>query len=338
MTPSRRVTLASYIARRKFLATLLGGAAAALPLVARAQQAAMPVIGFIDAASAADRTNSIAAFREGLAEAGYVEGQNVAIEYRWAEGRYDRLPELATDLVRRRVSVIATPGTTAAALAAKAATETIPIVFGAGGDPVQLGLVASLNRPGGNATGVNFFTIELMAKRMQLLRELVPAAKRVAVLVNPTDRSNETTLRDVEAAAIGQEVVALEVATGREIDSAFESLEREKVDVLFVSGGAFFTARRTHLAILAARYALPATYSQRLFVEVGGLMSYGTDILDAFRQVGVYTARVLKGTKPADLPVSQPTKFELVINLNTARALRLEVPPALLARADEVIE
>ena len=198
--------------------------------------------------------------------------------------------------------------------------------------------MASLNRPGGNATGVNFFTIELMAKRMQLLRELVPAAKRVAVLVNPTDRSNETTLRDVEAAAIGQEVVALEVASGREIDSAFESLEREKVDALFVSGGAFFTARRTQLAILAARYALAATYTQRLFVEVGGLMSYGTDIHDAFRQVGVYTARVLKGAKPADLPVSQPTKFELVINLNTARAVRLEVPPALLARADEVIE
>jgi len=329
--------MASHIGRRKFLATL-GGAAAAWPLAARAQQSAMPVIGFIDAASAADRTNSIAAFWEGLAKAGYIEGQNVAIEYRWAEGRYDRLPELATDLVRRRVSVIATPGTTAAALAAKAATETIPIVFGVGGDPVQLGLVASLNRPGGNATGVNFFTIELMAKRMQLLRELVPAAKRVAVLVNPTDRSNETTLRDVEAAAIGQEVVALEAASGREIDSAFESLEREKFDALFVSGGAFFTARRTQLAILAARYALPATYTQRLFVEVGGLMSYGTDILDAFRQVGVYTARVLKGAKPADLPVSQPTKFELVINLNTARALRLEVPPALLARADEVIE
>jgi len=264
--------------RRKFI-TLLGGAAA-WPVAVRAQQAAMPVIGFIDAASAADRTNSIAAFREGLAKAGYVEGQNVAIEYRWAEGRYDRLPELATDLVRRRVSVIATPGTTAAALAAKAATETIPIVFGVGGDPVQLGLVASLNRPGGNATGVNFFTIELMAKRMQLLRELVPAAKRVAVLVNPTDRSNETTLRDVEAAAIGQKVVALEAASGREIDSAFESLEREKVDALFVSGGA-------------------------LFVEVGGLMSYGTDIHDAFRQVGVYTARVLEG-RQAGRPAGEP--------------------------------
>src|SRR6516165_8041589 len=240
----------------------------------------MPVIGFIDAASAADRTNSIAAFWEGLAKAGYIEGQNVAIEYRWAEGRYDRLPELATDLVCRLLRENKTPATTNAALAAKAATATIPIVFGVGGDPVQLGLVASLNRPGGNATGVNFFTIELMAKRMQLLRELVPAAKRVAVLVNPTDRSNETTLRDVEAAAIGQKVVALEAASGREIDSAFESLEREKVDALFVSGGA-------------------------LFVEVGGLMSYGTDIHDAFRQVGVYTARVLEG-RQAGRPAGEP--------------------------------
>ena len=289
--------------RREFIAML--GSAAAWPLTAHAQQPTMPVIGLIDAASAADRSDVMVAFREALAEAGYVEGQNVAIEYRWAEGRYDRLPELATDLVRRRVSVIATPATTNAALAAKAATATIPIVFGVGGDPVQLGLVASLNRPGGNATGVNFFTIELMAKRMQLLRELVPAAKRVAVLVNPTDRSNETTLRDVEAAAIGQQVVALEATTGRGIDAAFEGLEHEKVDALFVSGGAFFTARRTQLAILAARYALPATYTQRLFVEVGGLMSYGTDIHDAFRQVGVYTARVLEG-RQAGRPAGEP--------------------------------
>jgi putative ABC transport system substrate-binding protein len=326
------------VRRREFL-RLLGGAAVACPLAARAQQPAMPVIGLIDAASAADRSDVMIAFREALAEAGYIEGQNVAIEYRWAEGRFDRLPELATDLVRRRVSVIVTPATTAAALAAKAATATIPIVFGVGGDPVQLGLVASLNRPGGNATGLNFFTIELMAKRMQLLRELVPAAKRVAVLINPTDRSFEMTLRDVEAAAIGQQVVPIEAATGREIDAAFESLEREKVaDALFVSGGAFFAARRAQLAILAARYALPATYSQRLFVEVGGLMSYGTSFADNWRQVGLYTGRVLKGAKPADLPVSQSTKFELVINLNTARALRLEVPPTLLARADEVIE
>ena len=322
--------------RREFIA-LLGGAAT-WPLAARAQQPAMPVIGLIDAASAADRTDVMAAFREGLDEAGYIEGQNLAIEYRWAEGQFDRLPELATDLVRRQVSVIVTPATTGAALAAKAATATIPIVFGVGGDPVQLGLVASLNRPGGNATGLNFFTIELTAKRMQLLRELVPAAKRIAVLVNPTDRSFETTLRDVEAAAIGQQVVALEAATGREIDAAFEALEREKADALFVSGGAFFAARRAQLAILAARYALPAIYSQRLFVEVGGLMSYGTRFADNWRQVGVYTARVLKGAKPADLPVSQLTKFELVINLNTAMALRFQVSPTLLASADEVIE
>jgi len=230
--------------KRRVFITLLGGAAAAWPLAGRAQQPAIPVIGFLDAASAAERTDYTAAFRQGLAEAGYVDGQNMAIEYRWAEGRYDRLPELAADLVRHRVSVIATPGTTAAAIAAKAATATIPIVFGVGGDPVQLGLVASLNRPGSNATGVNFFSTDLVAKRMELLRELAPGAKRVALLINPTDRSNESTLRDVETAAIGQQVLAFEAATGREIDAAFASLVREKVDALFVAGGAFFAARR----------------------------------------------------------------------------------------------
>jgi putative tryptophan/tyrosine transport system substrate-binding protein len=323
--------------RRRFI-TLLGGAAA-WPLAARAQQGAMPVIGFLDAASAAERTDYMAAFRQGLAQAGYVDGQNVAFEYRWAEGRYDRLPELAADLVRRPLSVIVTPGTTAAAQAAKAATATIPIVFGVGGDPVQLGLVASLNRPGGNATGVNFFNIELVAKRMQLLRELVPAAKRLAVLINPADRSNESALRDVETAAIAQQVLAFEAATSREIDAAFESLAREKVDALFVAGSAFFAARRVQLTILAASYAVPATYSQRNFVEAGGLMSYETPLADTFRQVGLYAAHVLKGAKPTDLPVVQaPTKFELLINLKTAKALGLEVPPTLLARTDEVIE
>jgi putative tryptophan/tyrosine transport system substrate-binding protein len=296
------------------------------------------VIGFLDASSAAERADFTAAFQRGLADAGYVEGQNVAIEYRWAEGRYDRLPELATDLVRRRVSVIAAPST-AAALAAKSATATIPIVFGVGGDPVKLGLVASLNRPGGNATGFNFFTNELATKRMQLLRELVPAAKRVALLTNPTDPANESLLRDGETAATGQQILVFEAATSREIDAAaFDGLVHEKVDALFVGGGAFLIARRVQFAVLAARYAVPAAYSQRAFVEAGGLMSYGTNLADTFRQVGAYAGRILKGAKPADLPVMQAIKFELVINLNTARALRFEVPPTFLARADEVIE
>jgi putative ABC transport system substrate-binding protein len=324
--------------RRRDFITLVGGAAVAWPLPARAQQPAMPVIGFLDAGSAAERADFTAAFRQGLADAGYVEGQqNVAIEYRWAEDRYDRLPELANDLVRRRVSVIAAPST-AAALAAKAATATIPIVFGVGSDPVKLGLVASLNRPGGNATGFNFFTNELAAKRMQLLRELVPAAKRVALLTNPTDPANELLLRDVETAATGQQILVFEAATRREIDAAFDGLVQEKVDALFVGGGAFLITRRVQLAVLTARYAVPAAYSQRAFVEAGGLMSYGTNLADTFRQVGAYAARILKGAKSMDLPVMQATKFELVINLNTARALRFEVPPTLLARADEVIE
>ena len=241
--------------------------------------------------------------------------------------------------MRRGVSVIAIPGSGTGALAAKAATTTIPIVFGATGDPVKEGLVASLNRPGGNATGVNFFTAELVAKRMQLLREVVPAANRIALFVNPTDAENyQSTLREVGAAVGGQQVLVREVATGREIDEAFASIAREKADALFVAPGSFFNTRRVQLAVLAARHALPAIYSVRAYPEAGGLMSYGTDILDAFRQVGAYTARILKGAKPADLPVLQSTKFELVINLNTARALGLEISPTLLARADEVIE
>jgi len=322
--------------RREFIAAL--GSAAAWPLAAEAQQPAMPVIGFLDAGSAAARTQQVAAFRKGLAEAGYQEGQNVSLGFRWAEGQYGRFGELAADLVRRRVSVIVTPGSGTAARAAKAATSTIPIVFGAGGDPVQEGLVASLNRPGGNVTGVNFFTVEVVAKRMQLLRELVPAAKQITVLVNPTDPEGYQTLRDLQAATGGEQLLVREVATGREIDAAFANMSREKTDALFVGPGTFFNTRRVQLAVLTARHAFPAAYHTRAYPEAGGLMSYGADVLDAFRQVGVYTARILKGTKPADLPVLQSTKFELVINLSTARALGLEVPPTLLARADEVIE
>jgi ABC-type uncharacterized transport system substrate-binding protein len=325
------------VKRRDFI-TLLGGAAAAWPFAARAQQPAMPVIGFLDAASPGERAWVVAAFRQGLTEGGFIEGRNVAIEFRWADGQYDRLPELAADLVHRNVSVITTPGTSAAGLAAKSATATIPIVFGAPGDPVRLGLVKSLNRPGGNATGINFFTSEVVAKRMQLLRELVPAASRIAVLINPSDPANESTQSDVEPAASGLGILALQAVTIGELDDAFARLVREKADALFVAPGVFFSARRVQLAILAARHNVPAVYSSRAAVEAGGLMSYGADLADAFRQVGVYTARILKGAKPADLPVLQSIKFELVINLSTARALGITIPPSLLARADEVIE
>jgi putative ABC transport system substrate-binding protein len=323
--------------RREFI-TLLGAAAVAWPLAARAQQAAMPVIGFLDAGFAVQRTAQVAAFSKGLAEGGFHIGQNVALEFHWAEGQYGRFPELAADFVRRKVSVIAIPGSGTAALAAKAATSTIPIVFGTGSDPVNQGLVGSLNRPGGNATGVNFFTVELVAKRMQLLLELVPAAKRVGFLVNPTDPEGSGTVHDVEAAAEGRQILVRKVASGRDIDAAFADMTRDKVDAVFVAPGSFFNSRRVQLAILAARHALPAIYPVRAYPEIGGLISYGTDVLDAFRQVGVYTSRILKGVKPADLPVLQSTKFELVINLNTARALGIEVSPTLLARADEVIE
>src|SRR6516164_6784079 len=326
-----------HLKRREFIA-LLGGAAA-WPLTARAQQAAVPVVGFLDAGSAAERTQQVAAFRKGLAEGGYQAGQNVALEFAWAEGQYNRFAELAAQLVRREVAVIVVPGSGVGALAAKAATTTIPIVFGATGDPVKEGLVASLSRPGGNATGVNFFVSELVAKRMQLLRELVPGMKRVAVLVNPTDAENyQSTLREVEAAAGELQILVHEVATVQQIDTAFANITSEKPDALFTAPGSFFNTRRVQLAVLAARHALPAICATRAYPEAGALMSYGTDVLDAFRQVGVYTARILKGVKPAELPVLQSTKFELVINLSTARALGLAVPPTLLSLADEVIE
>jgi putative tryptophan/tyrosine transport system substrate-binding protein len=324
--------------RRRDLIALLGGGAASWPLVAHGQQPAMPVIGVIGGFS--PLPSRITAFRQGLNETGYIEGQSVAIEYRWAEGRYDLMPDLVADLLRRRVTVIATPGTALGALAAKAATAAIPIVFAVGEDPVKIGLVASLARPGGNLTGVNFLNTELTAKQLGLVRELIPGATRVAVLVNAANITAETTLREVEAAAkvMGLRIQVFKASTSREINAAFVSLGSERPDALFVGGDGLFNARRTQLVNLASRHALPATYAERIFPEIGGLMSYGADITDAFRQVGVYAGRILKGAKPADLPVVQASKFELVINAETARLLSLEVPPTLLARADEVIE
>ena len=324
------------IRRREFIAGL--GSVAAWPVVARAQQpAAMPVIGFL---STATRTNArFAPFHQSLKEAGFVEGQNLTIEYRSAEGHYDRLPALAADLVRRRVTVIVTSGTPHA-IAAKAATATIPIVFGIGDDPVRLGLVASLARPGGNATGINFFAQELVAKNLALLHELVPKAVRVAVLLNPANvPPAETTLRQVQEAAraIGLQIQVLNASTSREIDAAFATLARERPDALFVAPDSFFTSRRVQIAALAARDRIAATYVNRDYVAAGGLMSYGTDLADMERQVGIYTGSILKGAKPADLPVVQSTKFEFVINLQTARALGIEVPPGVLSIADQII-
>ena len=330
--------MAITIGRREFLAAL---GATAWPLAARAQQPALPVVAFLRIGSSDGAARFVAAFRKGLDENGYVDGQNVTIEYHWLEGQYDRLPALITDLVRRQVAVIATPGFTPAALAARVATATIPIVFGVTQDPVQLGLVTSLARPGGKATGVNFFANEVVAKRLRLLHDLVPKAVRIAVLVDPANVANtESTLRDVQdaAAMIGLQIQIFNAKTTGEIDAAFASLARERSDALFVGGNAFFLDRRVQFSTLAARAGIPATYAQSDFVSAGGLMSYGTDIADMFRQVGVYTGNILKGAKAADLPVLQSTKFELVINLQTARALGIEVPPGLLAIADEVIE
>jgi putative ABC transport system substrate-binding protein len=323
--------------KRRELITLLSGAAA-WPLAARAQQPAMPVVGFLHPSS--PDVNRLRAFRQGLREAGFIEGENVAIESRWADDKIDRLPALAAELVQRPVTVIAT-GTIPAASAAKAATTTIPIVIIVAEDPVKHGLVASLARPGGNLTGINFLSSELAAKRLELLRELVPGAARVAVLVNPANATNtESTLRQMEPAAhaMGLQIQVLNASTIREIDAAFATLARERPDAASVAVDSFFIDRRVQLAQLTARHAIPAIYQDRLYTEVGGLMSYGASLGDAWRQVGIYTGRILKGAKPADLPVVQSTKFELVINVSTARMLGLNLPDKLLALADEVIE
>ena len=326
--------------RREFV-TLLGGAAVAWPHAARAQRRALPVIGFLNAASPDGYTERLRAFRQGLKDSEYVEGDNVAIEYRWAEGQLDRLPALAADLVRRQVAVIAAPGSGSLALAAKAATTTIPVIFLVGEDPVRLGLVASLARPGGNLTGVNLFNHEIAAKRLNLLRELVPTAVRVTVLVNPASgAAAETTEKDVDAAAraLRLRMQVQKVSTRREIDAAFATFADERPDVLFVDGDLFFNSRRVQLVHLASHHRVPAVYSSRAYPDAGGLMSYGTNVADAYRQAGVYTGRILKGAKPSDLPVVQASKFEMVINHQTARMLGLTVPPSLLATADEVIE
>jgi putative tryptophan/tyrosine transport system substrate-binding protein len=325
--------------RREFI-TLIGGAAATWPLASRAQQAPIPVVGFLNGRSPGESASAEAAFRQGLKESGYVEGQNVHIAFRWAEGRNDRLSALTAGLVDIRVAVIAAAGGAGVLLAAKAATSTIPIVFVSGEDPVRLGLVASLNRPGGNATGVSMFLSEMEAKRLALLHELVPTATTIGVLVNPSSPSIDTQLQGVNSAAraLGRQIQIVNATNERELDAAFASLAQRKAGALHTCASAYFTSRRDQIVAAAAQHAIPAIYDQREFPTAGGLMSYGTNLSDAYRLMGVYTGKILKGEKPTDLPVQQSTKFELVINLKTAKALGIEVPPALSARAEEVIE
>ena len=325
--------------RREFI-TLLGGAAAAWPLAARAQQPAMPVVGFLSSRAPVESELEVAGFRRGLAQAGYVEHQNVAIDYRWAENQYDRLPALAADLVKRQVRVIAALGGPRPALAVKAATKTIPFVFIGGGDPVKIGLVDSFAKPGGNATGVNMFITAVEAKRLGLLHELIPTASRIAVIVNPNSPEVDRQLSDLQTAAraIGRELKIFRVGTESEFDSAFATLAQDTAQALLVAGDPFFNSHRARIVALAERHKIPAIYEARSYATAGGLMSYGPNLPDMYRQVGLYTGQILKGTKPADLPVIQPTALELVINLKTAKALGLAVPPVLLARADDVIE
>jgi putative ABC transport system substrate-binding protein len=327
--------------RREFI-TLLGGAAAAWPRTARAQQQPkVPVVGFLHPGSAEPNASMLAAFRKGLAETGYTEGTNVAIEFRWSHGENSRLGEMAADLVQRQVAVIVTPIGTVTALAAKTATTTIPIVFSAGTDPVKAGIVASLRRPGGNVTGVNYMAVELSAKRLSLLHELTPSAARIALLVNPANPvSAETIIKDTEAAAgtIGWHIDVFKAETSREIEMAFAALVRDRADALAVGADPFFADRRVQIVTLATRYLLPTVHFQREFAEIGGLMSYGASHVGRYREVGIYTGRILKGEKPAGMPVAQPTLFELVVNLSTARAIGVTVPPSLLAQATEVIE
>jgi putative ABC transport system substrate-binding protein len=325
--------------RRKII-SLLGGAAAAWPLAARAQQSAMPVVGFLGTASPRPFAHLVAGFRRGLQETGFVEDRSVVIEYRWAEGQYDRVPALVADLVRRQVAVIVTVGGETSAAAAKAATETIPIVFNVGSDPVKIGLVASLARPGGNATGVNIFTIELVEKRLGLLLDLIPTASSIAILVNPDFVPAAANASEAEAAAraVGKQVVIYNARSEIEIGTAFAIMAQARPGALLVGADPFFNSRRGLIVALAGRHAIPAIYEWREFAEAGGLISYGTSLVEAYRQQGIYAGRILKGEKPADLPVVQLSKFELVINLNTAKALGLAIPPGVLALADEVIE